>query len=113
LDVPAGRLAIWPLFAADPAAPRATRWRPGEPIRLGSLGRLHTVKGYDVLIEALGRMRAQGFRPEVPFELQICGEGAQRAALEGPIASHGLDNVSLAGFTDRPREILAGLHLYI
>jgi len=38
---------------------------------------------------------------------------AQRAALEGAIASHGLDNVRLAGFTDRPREVLAGLHLYI
>jgi glycosyltransferase involved in cell wall biosynthesis len=113
LGVPAERLAVWPLFSADPQAPRATAWRPGQPVRLGSLGRLHRVKGYDVLIAALGRMRAQGFRPEAPFELEICGEGAQRGALEADLASHGLDNVRLSGFHERPREFLAGLHLYL
>lgn len=113
LGVPADRLAVWPLFAADAGAPRAAPWRPGEPLCLGSLGRLHRVKGYDVLIDALGRMRAQGFRPPAGFEVHIRGEGAQRQALESAIAGHGLDNVSLAGFTDRPRAFLARLHLYV
>jgi glycosyltransferase involved in cell wall biosynthesis len=113
LGAPAERLAVWPLFAADPTAPRARPWRPGERIRLGALGRLHRVKGYDVLVEALGLMRAAGFRSEVPFELEIRGEGAQREALQNAIAAYGLDNVSLAGFTDRPRDFLAGRHLYV
>jgi glycosyltransferase involved in cell wall biosynthesis len=113
LGVPPERLAVWPLFAADAAAPRARPWRPGEAVRLGALGRLHRVKGYDVLIEALGRMRAAGFAPAVPFELEIRGEGAQRDALQSAIAAHGLENVRLTGFTDRPREFLAGRHLFI
>jgi glycosyltransferase involved in cell wall biosynthesis len=113
LAVASERLAVWPLFAADPAAPRAQAWRPGEPVRLGSLGRLHRVKGYDVLLAALARLQADGFRPAAPFEVTIAGEGAEREALQAMIASHGLDNVRLAGFTDRPREFLADLHLYL
>ena len=113
LGVPAERLAVWPLFSADPNAPVAKPWRPGEPVCVGSLGRLHPVKGYDVLIEALGRLRARGFRPEARFEVQICGEGAERERLEAAMARHGLDNVTLAGFTERPRDVLAGLHLYV
>jgi len=45
LGVPPERLTIWSLFAADPSAPQARPWSPGEPLRLGSLGRLHPVKG--------------------------------------------------------------------
>jgi len=113
LAVPPERLAVWPLFAADRAAPRARPWRPGEPVRLGSLGRLHPVKGYDVLLAALARLQADGFRPAAPFEVTIAGEGAERAALQAAIAAHGLDNVRLPGFADRPREFLAGQHLYL
>ncbi|MBL8554251.1 MAG: glycosyltransferase, partial [Phenylobacterium sp.] len=39
LHVPPQRLMLWPLFAADPAAPQAAPWRPGGPLRIGSLGR--------------------------------------------------------------------------
>lgn len=113
LGVTTDRLAVWPLFAADAGAPRAAPWRRGEPIRLGSLGRLHPVKGYDVLIEALGLLRAQGFRPDAPLQVEIRGEGAERAALESAIARHALDDVVLAGFTERPRAFLAGLNLYV
>jgi glycosyltransferase involved in cell wall biosynthesis len=113
LRPPPGRLALWPLFAADPAAPQAAAWRLGETLRLGSLGRLHPVKGYDVLIAALARLRAQGFRPPQPFQVVIAGEGAQRPALEAQIREAGLENVALPGFTERPLDFLAGLHLYV
>jgi glycosyltransferase involved in cell wall biosynthesis len=113
LNVPPERLATWPLFAADPAAPQAQPWRPGEPVRVGTLGRLHPVKGHDVLVAALALMRDQGFRPMHPFEVTIAGEGAARPALEGAVAAAGLENVSLPGFAERPREFLAGLHLYL
>lgn len=113
LGVPPDRLAVWPLFAADPEAPQARPWRPGEPVRLGTLGRLHPVKGHDILIAALLRMRAQGFRPLAPFEVHVGGEGAGRAGLEAAIAEHGLDVVRLNGFVDRPRAFLAGLHAYV
>jgi glycosyltransferase involved in cell wall biosynthesis len=111
LGVSPERLAVWPLFAADPHAPRARPWTPGELIRIGTLGRLHPVKGHDVLLAALVRMRDQGFRAAI--EVSIAGEGAQRGALAGAIATYGLDFVRLPGFVDNPRDFLAKLHLYV
>jgi hypothetical protein len=113
LKVKPDRLTTWPLFAADEAAPQATPWRPGQTLRLGTLGRLHTAKGYDVLIKALAHLRANGFAPPTPFEVEIAGEGAQRGRLQALIQQTGLDNVRLTGFCDSPREFLAGLHLYL
>lgn len=107
------RLATWPLFSADPTAPRAGRWRRGEKLRLGSLGRLHPVKGYDILIAALAHLHAQGFRPPTPFEVTIAGEGAQREALQAAAEAAGLDVLRLAGFVDNPRRWLSGLHAYL
>lgn len=114
LGVPAERLAVWPLFAADPAAPQASPWRPGDTLRIGNLGRLHRVKGHDVLLSALARLRAQGLCALPPIELTIAGEGAERAALEAQAAALGLDGVvRLPGYVGQPREFLAGLHLYV
>jgi glycosyltransferase involved in cell wall biosynthesis len=114
LKVPPERMCTWPIFAADAAAPVATPWQPGATLRIGSLGRLHRVKGYDVLIEALARLRRTGFKPPAPFEVVIAGEGKQRAALTQLIESQGLsDIVRLPGFAPNPREFLAGLHLYV
>ena len=50
-------LMTWPLFAADPDASQAPPWQHGQLIHVGSLGRLHPVKGYDTLIEALKLVR--------------------------------------------------------
>jgi glycosyltransferase involved in cell wall biosynthesis len=114
LRVPPERLMIWPLFAADPAAPQATSWRPGETLQLGSLGRLHPVKGYDILISALAALRAQAFAPPVPFAVTIAGEGAERDRLEAAARDASVaDWLRLAGFVDQPRSFLAGLHLYL
>lgn len=114
LHVPSGKLMTWPLFAADPDAPRAAPWRPGEPLRIGSLGRLHPVKGYDVLIAALARLRADGFAAPVPFSVAIAGEGAERDALAAAARDAGVaDQLALSGFVDRPDAFLATLHLYI
>ncbi len=113
LAVPPERLATWPLFAADARAPRASPWMPGLTLRLGTLGRLHPVKGHDVLIAALARLSADGFVPPAPFTLDIAGDGTERARTAALIDAAGLDNVRLAGFTPRPQDFLAGLHLYI
>lgn len=113
LRVPSHKLMTWPIFAADPAAPVATPWQPGQTVRIGSLGRLHRVKGYDVLGDALAILRAGGFVPAAPFEVVIHGEGSEREAIETAARAAGLDTLRLTGFTDRPRDILAGLHLYL
>jgi len=113
LKVKSDRLATWPLFAADPTAPQATPWRPGQTLQLGALGRLHPAKGYDVLIKALAHLRAAGFTPPTPFEVRIAGEGGQRERLQQMIHEAALSNVHLVGFCDTPRDFLAGLHLYL
>lgn len=102
LGVAKERLMLWPIFRADPDAPQARPWQPGEALRIGSLGRLHRVKGYDILAEALALLAARG----IDARVTIGGEGSERAALTRP----GLD---LAGYVERPRDFLAGLHLYL
>lgn len=113
LGVPPDRLTTWPLFSAHSDGPVAPAWRPGQTVELGSLGRLHRVKGYDVLIDALAILKAEGFQPAAPFRVRIAGEGAQRQALEAKLARAGLNNVELIGFQDRPGDFLNGLHVYL
>lgn len=113
LAVPPERLTTWPLFAARGDAPVARPWRPGETVELGTLGRLHRVKGYDVLIEALVILKASSFTPPAPFRIRIAGDGAQRQALAAKIAAAKLDNVELVGFQEQPRAFLASLHVYL
>jgi glycosyltransferase involved in cell wall biosynthesis len=113
LGVDEARLVTWPIFAADPGAPVARPWSPGEPLRLGSLGRLHPVKGYLVLVEALKLLQQEGFRAPVPFTITLAGEGAQRAGLESAARDAGITNLQMPGFVEQPRQFLAGLHLYL
>ncbi len=108
LRVPEARLICWPIFRADPSAPMAPPWRAGETVRVGSLGRLHPVKGYAELIEALVLMPPV----ETPFEVTIAGEGAERAALEALARAKGVA-ISFQGYVDRPRDWLATQHLYV
>ena len=74
-----------PFLAAPPDGPTEDRARHGTPDDaplLLAVGRLHPVKGYDILIDALAGLPAA--------HLWIAGEGPQRAALEAQIARLGL-----------------------
>jgi glycosyltransferase involved in cell wall biosynthesis len=108
LGIGPDRLMTWPIFRADPTASICTPWQPGETLKIGSLGRLHPVKGYAVLIEALRLLPAS----VVPWELAIAGDGAEKDALAAAIAEARLGNVRLVGYVD-PAAFLAGLHLYV
>lgn len=112
LGVPADRLTCWPIFAADPAMPQAAPWQAGMPIRLGSLGRLHPVKGYDILIAALARLKAQGFTPPTALDVTIAGEGAERERLSQLARNAGVA-IDFSGYADDPRSFLSTLHLYV
>jgi glycosyltransferase involved in cell wall biosynthesis len=109
LGVESARLMKWPIFRADPAARRAEPWRPGEVLRIGSLGRLHPVKGYDVLIEALALLSATG----VPYEAVVGGAGAQEDALKALAQARGVRSIRFAGYVQDPGAFLSGLHLYL
>lgn len=112
-DVAPDRLFTWSLFAADPDAPQARPWQAGETLRLGSLGRLHSTKGYDVLLAALHLLDQRGFRSPVTFQIAIAGEGIEREALASAAKQAGVERWLLPGFSENPREFLAGLHLYL
>jgi glycosyltransferase involved in cell wall biosynthesis len=112
LGIAPDRIAVWPLFSADETAPQAQPWRAGTPLRIGSLGRLHRVKGYDVLIDALARLHADGFSAPAPVEIAIAGDGDLRTELVARAAAAGLHQLRFVGFT-QPRSFLAGLHLYL
>jgi glycosyltransferase involved in cell wall biosynthesis len=61
------------------------------------VGRLVSVKGADVAIEALRQLRETG----VDTTLTICGDGSERDALERQVADAGLaDRVTFEGWTD-------------
>ena len=109
LKVPPPRLMQWPIFRADPDAPKTSAWKSGEAVRIGSLGRLHRVKGYDVLIDALALLPPTG----TAYHLSIAGDGAERAALEARAAALGLTGVHFTGYAQNPRAMLATLHLYV
>lgn len=110
LGIPLAHLACWPIFRADADVPLATPWRPGEPVRIGSLGRLHPVKGYDILCQALALLHQKGDLP--PFEVVIAGEGEERARLEDLIRRDELP-VRLAGYVEHPKNFLTTLHAYV
>jgi len=110
LRLDSDRIAVWPLFSADADAPQARPWRPGTPLRIGSLGRLHRVKGYDVLIAALVQLHARGEDQDI--EVEIAGDGDLRCDLVTQESATGLRKIRFVGYTE-PRPFLASLHLYV
>ena len=83
-------------YAPGPRQPR----EPGAPLRLISVGHLSPVKGYQLLIEAVQRLRGRGKR----VELVIVGDGPSRGELEDLIARLRLEGVvRLAGACNHDR----------
>lgn len=113
LGVDAADIMVWPLFRADPAAVVSRPWTPDEVFVLGSLGRLHPNKGYDILVRALGRIAAESPDLVRRFRVLIGGEGAEREALTRLTDELGVRNLVLSGYQSDPGAFLASLHAYI
>jgi len=83
------RCGLDPMFLDAPRVPMTAARR------LVCVGRFAEQKGLPVLIEAAGRLRADG----VDFELTLVGDGPLRGEIEALIQRHGLkDCVQLAGW---------------
>jgi glycosyltransferase involved in cell wall biosynthesis len=68
----------------------------GRPARLLTMGRLTRQKGVDVLLRALARLR------DLPFVLDVAGDGPERSALEQQARELGLaDRVRFLGWITR------------
>lgn len=67
---------------------------PSEPKRIFSIGRLVSSKGFDVLLNAIAILKNRG----LAFQLEIAGEGSERAAFETLIRQLNLQSeVTLLG----------------
>ncbi len=84
--------------------------RAGGIRRIGTLARLHPVKGLDTFLEAVALLRRDG----VEVEAQIVGDGPERAALERQAASLGLaGRAHFTGHREDVEAVLAGLDLFV
>jgi glycosyltransferase involved in cell wall biosynthesis len=101
-------IAVVENFAPLPRIPpRAT---VAEPPRIGTLGRLHAEKGFDILLEAAARLRDRGRA----FRLTIAGEGPAAAELKALSAGLGLTTqVDFPGWVSPPERLLAELDLFV
>lgn len=106
-------VAVWPLFSANGEAPLAQAAAPGAPFRLGSLGRLHPHKGYDLLIKALAEVQRKQPNLSDAFTVTIGGEGPDRKRLEHLARAHDVTNLTFAGYQENTRGFLASLNGYL
>jgi len=88
-------------------APRAVM---AAPPRIGTLGRLHAEKGFDILLEAAARLRDAGR----DFRLTIAGEGPAAADLKALSARLNLEaQVDFPGWVSPPENLLGDLDLFV
>ncbi len=110
------RNGVRPPAVADDSAPLSVREELGVPagaVVVGSVGRLDTVKAYDVLIRAMGKVRANrdGGPPAV---LVLVGDGPDRARLEQVIRDANLtDAVILTGWRSDASRLLGSFDLFV
>ena len=77
---------------------------------LGTIGRLHPVKGFDTLLHAISHR----FPEFQDMHLVIVGEGDQRVELEAIIKEKSLcDHVHLVGHQENTDEWMAGFDIYV
>lgn len=83
-----------PVAAADPCGLRIAQFcRQGYTV--GAVGRLSQEKGFDLLLEALGLLAADG----IELRLVLLGEGGERGALERKAEALGLkERVLMPGY---------------
>ena len=77
-------------------------------LKLISVGRLSSEKGYERLIKTVGELEKK-----YEFELWILGEGPERARLEQLITELGISSVKLLGFQENPYSYMKKADLYI
>jgi glycosyltransferase involved in cell wall biosynthesis len=99
------------MYSAQPSARAQLRreWGVGDDdVLIGSVGRLHPQKGYDVLVSALAELR----RSRQKYKAVLAGEGPERDALKARIDATGVP-VKLLGQRNDVVSILSALDIYV
>jgi glycosyltransferase involved in cell wall biosynthesis len=106
---PASRAHYLPNFAdiaALPPVPRAGLETPADAPLALALGRLHPNKGFDVLLDAVARVKG--------LYLWLAGEGPLRAGLERQASSLGIkDRVRFLGWREDVAALLAACDMLV
>jgi glycosyltransferase involved in cell wall biosynthesis len=108
--LPAGKVGTIhnPVFEADldvysGADPSHPWFMPGNPPVVLAVGRLHSQKGFDVLLDAFAHVRSK-----MECRLVILGEGEERGRLEAQAKALNLSSeVDLPGFCTNPFALMA------
>ncbi len=89
---------------------RPVKRAPATPPVIGALGRLHEVKGFDLLLRAAAVLRDRG----VDFRLRIAGDGPELHALRHLRSELKLnDRVEFCGWLSDAADFLGGLDLFV
>ena len=106
---PASRVHYLPNFVTVPKAapvPRKSLTTPEDAPLALALGRLHSNKGFDVLIEAMAKL------PK--FHLWLAGDGPERAKLEALVSSRGVkERVHFLDWREDIPALLAAADIYV
>jgi glycosyltransferase involved in cell wall biosynthesis len=114
MGVEQGRVVTWPLFSPACSDVPLPRWDGTGPLRIGSTGRLHPQKNYDLLIRAVDRLRNEDPKTYSKIEVSIAGDGPLRHELQGLITTLALqDKFKLVGWVSDIPAYLHNLHLYV
>ena len=97
---------------ADDGAIRRELGIPSAVPIIGSIGRLESVKGYDVMVEAFARLRAQWESQPAPV-LVVAGDGLERGRLASLVQRRGLEGVAhLVGWRDDVHALHASFSVF-
>lgn len=95
---------------ADPPSRAEARQRlgiPSDAFVVGAVGRLVAIKGFDILIQALGQIPD----PDGRTCLVVAGSGPRRAALESAAGERLAGRARFLGFVDDPTPVYAAADL--
>jgi glycosyltransferase involved in cell wall biosynthesis len=99
-----------PVLLNSEALPSARAARPGEPLRLVTVGRFSWQKGYDLLFPALAILRDRG----VAWSLAVIGSGTLETELRAQVARLGLgDRIHWLGRDADVAGVLTRSHVFV
>lgn len=107
--LPPGRASVIYPGVETGTTPRTVRISEGRPIRVGTLSRLHRVKGIDILLEACA-----GLCSRHSLQIVIGGDGKERRNLEEQAVRLGIGAcLEWTGPVSSPKEFLDTLDIFV